>query len=378
MRKNVEDSDRKHSCAPLDEIPRALAKTGFVLEYDVGEAFRSKNWSTINNRYYVDDVDGKARELDLVAYRVIRAEDIEVVTVVLVSCKKDEQNTWAFLTRERPTQDPNFDWEPVHFWTDFEPLASYLDDEDWKPDFLESSQDIRRRFYNATSDVFAFQLVSRDGKAPKNDAPIFDSMAGLLKALDFEIGALPNRVAGMKRLYLFSLMAVVDAPMVEVRYDKKGAKAKEVNRIVHLARYMVRKRALSAQVHYVRSDTIDSYIDLLHSVAAANAKHAKVLVRRAFKAITSSRPVQSYFAQRLHNRLLFAAERVLAIHGQRETPTRLGLYQSGDELHVELDVSDDAAEILNSDERYRDIVGTALSEVARYDGKFQVASEIPF
>src|SRR5690606_5459650 len=111
-------------------------RTGFLLEHAVAEEFRSAGWSVIGNRYYVDDVDDRTRELDLVAYRVKKFDDVGVLTGVLVSCKKDADNTWAFLTKDKPAYDPNIDWEPVHYWTDYEPLASYLAAEEWRRKYI--------------------------------------------------------------------------------------------------------------------------------------------------------------------------------------------------------------------------------------------------
>jgi len=76
----------KRVCAALDAIPDALAKTGFIVEHLVAEEFKKAGWSTIGGRYYADDIDGRARELDLVAYRSTKSKGLEVVTAVLVDC----------------------------------------------------------------------------------------------------------------------------------------------------------------------------------------------------------------------------------------------------------------------------------------------------
>jgi hypothetical protein len=133
-------SNRK--CAPLDQIPIALEKTGFLLEHAVAEEFRIAGWSVIGNRYYADDIDGTARELDLIAYRATKSEELDVFTGVLISCKKDAEHTWAFMSKEKQAHDPNIEWDPVHFWTDCEPLASFLSDLEWKREYINTDSSI--------------------------------------------------------------------------------------------------------------------------------------------------------------------------------------------------------------------------------------------
>lgn len=179
-------------CASLSEIPDALRKTGFVLEHQVAEAFKSAGWSIIGGRFYADDVDGRARELDLVAYKSFKHHDLSVVYSVLVSCKKDSENTWVFLTRDKPANDPNFDWEPVHYWTDVNPLEKYLQSEKWKEAYFS---DLKNSWsdLSAKRDVFAFQQINSKKVVPQNDAAVFSSITTLMKGLDYELVALPQR-----------------------------------------------------------------------------------------------------------------------------------------------------------------------------------------
>ncbi len=47
-----------------------LEKTGFGLEYTVSSILENDGWTVINNKYYIDDVQGSAREIDIIAYKV--------------------------------------------------------------------------------------------------------------------------------------------------------------------------------------------------------------------------------------------------------------------------------------------------------------------
>lgn len=371
---------RKRPCAALDQIPGALAKTGFILEHAVGEEFRKAGWVTIGGRYYADDVDGRARELDLVAYQTRKSKDIDVVTAVLVSCKKDEDTTWCFMTKERPKQDPNYDWDPVHEWTDVQPLQTYLASHSWKSDYINAIGKVYDPNMAPKQDTFAFQQVSNQKPVPRNDKAIFDSIVSLMKALDHEKELLSGRMKGRKRIYLFTLLSVVDAPLVEVRYGATPPVANEIDRLTHLARYMVRKRDLTALIHFVRSDVLASFIKTLTELSDESAKHMVLLAASAFTAIRSDESVQKYFAKKLAPRIKMHIER--AIRNGSRPPQDLSIFDIGyanGTLAINLDVFDDEElAFLNADEDLRAATAKALKEIARYDGPFAFDSSIPF
>ena len=366
-------------CAALDAIPDALGKTGFVLEHQVAESFRSAGWSVIGGRYYADDVDGRARELDLVAYRTFKSRDLTVVYGVLVSCKKDAENTWTFLTRDRPNSDPNFDWEPIHYWTDVNPLEKYLQSAKWKGEFLSRAANAGQTFA-ATRDVFAFQQINSKSVVPKNDTAIFNSITTLMKGLDHELLVLPQRQKGKKRIYFFSLLSVVDAPLVEARYSGDNVEATEIEAMTYFARYMVRKREMSALVRFIRSDVLSDEIRRIEKLAEAASNYANLAVINSFEAIKTSHAVQNYFASRLESMLGWWLRSHLNKHRISHSEakfTSVRYLQS--KLQLEMDgIDNDALTFLNSDKDTARMVKDALKKVARYDGAFEFAWDIPF
>lgn len=370
----------KRVCAPLDKIPHALEKTGFLLEYFVAEEFRKAGWGTIGGHYYADDIDGRARELDLVAYRATKSKELDVVTAVLVSCKKDEEATWTFLTKERPEHDPNFDWNPVHYWTDLQPLRSYLAVDSWKEGYIKAAGNLYEINFEAKKEIFAFQQVASLKVTPKNDKSIFDSISSLMKALDHEVQAAQVRAKGKKRIYIFSLLSVVDAPMVDVSYSGGTPIAIEVEKITHLARYMVRKRYLSALIHFVRNDKLPEFVGALSGFAEANGKHMISLVEKAYESIRSNKRVREYFSERLKPRLIWEINSFFRRVGRSSTKAeeaQLG-YEDG-KLLIEVDIYDNNdLEELNADGFLGSRTVSLLREVARYEGDFVFVCDIPF
>lgn len=366
-------------CAALEAIPDALSKTGFVLEHRVAEEFRSAGWATIGGRYYADDVDGRARELDLIAYKTFKRRGVTVVYGVLVSCKKDAENTWVFLTREKPPSDPNFDWEPVHYWTDVNPLERYLQSEKWKGELLSRAGSAWDDLA-ATRDVFAFQQINSEKVVPKNDAAIFSSITTLMKGLDHELMALPQRQKGKKRIYFFSLLSVVEAPIAEVCYSSPEVKAKEVEAMTYFARYMVRKREIPALMRFVRSDTLPTEIQKIQKLAEAVSLCADSLVNDSFESIKFSHPVQEYFASKLQAMLGWRISGQLSKYRFENSGVQLTSvrFDSG-KLMLGIEGTDaDGVAFLNSDPELKETARSALKSVAKYEGDFEFEWDIPF
>lgn len=395
--------DRK--CVRLDLIPVALAKTGFILENLVSEEFKKAGWSTIGSKYYADDIDGRARELDLVAYRVITSDDVDVRIAVLVSCKKDAATTWAFLTKERPKHDPNFDWDPVHYWTDVQPLGTYLSSTKWKDSYNTNVRDSSGDNFSAKQDVFAFQQVaekiedvrkekkggkSRDSQVektaavveavPRDDVAIFNSISTLMKALDHELEQLPKRAGKSKRLYIFNLLAVVDAPMVEVRYEGEKGTPTEIDQINHLARYMVRRHDRVALIHFVRSDKLPAYIKHLTSMAVSGGRHMASLVKDSYDSIKSNSKIQEYFSEVIKIEMVWYVEKSLKKGPFSPDPvTYVSLGYVNNELVVGVDVfEDDQIDFLNKDDDLRRAAAALLKRRVRYVGDFKFDIDVPF
>ena len=86
---------------------------GLSLEYEISTILKNHGWSTINNRYYVDDRSNVVREIDIVAYKSKSFGETLFYTALLISCKKSEHNNWAFLTKDYDFKDPNIKFYPT-------------------------------------------------------------------------------------------------------------------------------------------------------------------------------------------------------------------------------------------------------------------------
>ncbi|WP_329857624.1 hypothetical protein [Stenotrophomonas muris] len=367
------------TAAPDDKIVEALAKTGFVLEHEVVTALQRGGWLTINGSYYIDDVSEQARELDIIAYKIARHDDIDVLTCGLISCKKDASYTAAFLSRKRPRRDPNADWEPLHQVSRVEPMRAHLSSSDWKKRYFSSAKRRVKRILVADRDIFAFQMVCKEGK-PHNDKPYYESVTGLLKALDHEINKRQDSKApARKRLYQFSLHTVIDAPMVDVQFQDEEQKVRPVDEITGFSRFMVRKKDTAASIHFTSQVSLPRWIADLDALHRHNSQFFSEEVDRSFKAILTSKEVRKHFEDRLDFWLTYKINRAITRLKLGKKIEKIHLDVESETLLIEID-KDSGIDDLNADAELKREVSDALIERARYSGPFRIAeyADIPF
>ncbi len=145
-----------------DKYAREIRKTGFVLEYKVADILRQAGWTVISNKYYEDDFEGSVREIDLLAYKVSKVQQVDIYTTLLISCKKSDVDIWALLARNINLKDPNADWWPLHAWSNDKAIAYEIG----KPAISKNYHDqlmtlgVKEALAVPEYEVFAFQDVS--------------------------------------------------------------------------------------------------------------------------------------------------------------------------------------------------------------------------
>jgi hypothetical protein len=198
-----------------------IESTGFELEFRVSNSLTKAGWTVINNKYYIDDVVGSAREMDILAYKATLLENgISVYTVLFVSCKKSAKNIWTFLAKDINKEDPNIDWYPISAWTNDVASKFMIDNSNWKFDYTESTAELKENIFTPKKHIFAFQELNKEGGSAQNDRAIFDSIVTLMMAQDYEIRSLDNRKKD-RSIYFTSLILITwndskDCPALHV------------------------------------------------------------------------------------------------------------------------------------------------------------------
>ena len=85
---------------PVDDLQKkiadAVARSGYPLEQRVGHLLELKGWNSFYSINYTDPSSGSERELDILAYKIIRERRIEL----RISCKRSLSKPWILFTED--------------------------------------------------------------------------------------------------------------------------------------------------------------------------------------------------------------------------------------------------------------------------------------
>ncbi len=268
------------------EIISAIQRSGFPLEHQVGNILREHGWQTISNRYYIDDIKGTEREIDIVAYKLFldKTEQIEYITTLIISCKKNEKNKWCFLTRNTDPTDANFNWSPLHYCTTDERL-DYMTKRH-KGVLIrqyKSEKDVRD-LYDFSENVFAYQKI-RDAKDKSEkekgmfvlngNTDIYESIITTIKALNFEKSSRIKRYEKYryKRYYTFHLLSVFGGEMVKDHFEEDGTQViQNIDEIKYLNRHIINNEEDFYVVNFIQIDNFENRLNLFDDIHKVNTE----------------------------------------------------------------------------------------------------------
>jgi hypothetical protein len=247
----------------MDEVQiiKNIEKTGFVLEYKVTQILEKSGWNVINNRYYLDDIQPINREIDIIAYKTHKSEDITFYTTLIISCKKSEEHIWSFLTKEANENDPNINYCPIWNWTNDDVLKYKIEkDLEKKIRSLTSTNDTIKFVHGVNDQVFAYQQLDKNTYKPKNDKDIYNSIVTAIKALEYEKNSLDRRIES-KALYNFNILSIFEGDMIKVHFDGDKKTVEEIDEIKYLNRLIFSNKEGFYRVHFLKYDKFNSFIN---------------------------------------------------------------------------------------------------------------------
>jgi hypothetical protein len=366
----------------LRKFEVAIRKTGFHLEQQVASLLRAAGWSVISNKYYVDDQEDAVREIDLVAYRVKKVQDLRVVTTLIISCKKSEKNVWALLARNRDRKDPNADWWPVHVWSNERAISFAQNQPKWREQYHLRVRNlgVARALAEPEIDIFAYQEMNRDSGSPQNDKPIFASVTSLMKAQSYELDALPQR-RKTPAVYQFNLLTVVDADLVRLHFDGSKVVGSPVTDEQYVARYIIKKKEMFARIHFINIHEFPQVLEDYGRLHAANGTIFPEDKESFYRDILTDNNRVSVFAEDFSRAVLWMLSLRLRQHARGHADLD-SVSLSWNEKHGRVDIcvalSDDDIAFLSGDAKAREVVTRALKKVYRYEGPSDFAWELPF
>lgn len=364
----------------LSKVVAGISKSGFVLEHRVSEMLRAQKWSVINNKYYIDDVQESAREIDLIAYKVSRRADFVVFTALVISCKKSEENAWAFLIRDRDESDPNIDWYPAKVWSN-QAVLNHILSREWKTEYFStlSTQPGLRYLVRPTGHLFALQEIDKKKGTVQNDKNIFGSVSSLMKAEAYELARLETR-ASRPVVYTFNLISVADTELITLKFAGDDIEPQQVDDARFVFNYIVNRVETSSRIHFVRIDALERLLKSYSDLHDASAKFFEQLVSR-FYANVFARSEDWRFLRDEFTRGVwwYVGHEYRARFGKAVGDEKIYFNLGSDgALEVEIFYEDAETAFLSGSDALQERFRKALKDVYRYEGSFRFVTAVPF
>lgn len=366
----------------LEKIINGIKKTGFKLEFDVSQLLLKNSWNVINNKYYIDDLQESVREIDLVAYKATDVNNFYTYTVLIISCKKNENGVWALLSKERDPLDPNIDWLPVHAWSNNKALDYIIKNKGWKDKYLNNNDKYGSNILSKIPDnhIFAFQEIDKSKGSPKNDKNIFNSIVSLMKAQAYEMNALPERKK-VPCVFQFNLISIVDAELARVDFSDSNIDVHKVEEEVYVADYIINKKQTSAKIHFVQSSYFGKYLKNYESLHKANVLSFKADYENFYSDITQDYNKQEVFLDDIKNDMYWRINiRLRTIESKPIDKSDISLWWNKKENVLELGVflNDHEIKKLNADTELINQLQKTFKKYFHYEGQCIFSEGIPF
>tara|TARA_R110002096_G_scaffold416576_2_gene619266 strand:- start:82578 stop:83726 length:1149 start_codon:yes stop_codon:yes gene_type:complete len=371
------------------EIPRenkflaGIESTGFGLEFLISSCLVDNKWTVINNKYYIDDVQGSAREIDILAYKTKIKNGIQIYTTLIISCKKNTENSWALLAKEKDINNPNIDWNPITLWSNEPILKLIIEHYEWKKKYLKSSSDLCENIFSPKKHIFAFQELSNKTGKPKNDKAIFDSIVSCMKSQEYEINGLAKRKKE-KSLYNFNLISVIDAPLLRINYKDNSTTLEEINSDIYVGSYIINKKETHSRVHFINSNNFNSSLSHYDKLHKHNLEQSVILTESFYDNCLHERKKINLFLKDFNRTLHWDIYEVLKeIRPDREIgfkDTDINWSQEKECVQISIDSVYENSEVesLNTNLKIQASVSSALKKYYHYEGPFFFDNDIPF
>lgn len=366
----------------LDKVTEGIKSTGFKLEFDISELLQKHGWNVINNKYYVDDLQETIREIDLVSYKATKVLHFYIYTVLIVSCKKNEKDAWALLSKKRNPSDPNTEWLPVHAWSNDRALDYVIKDKGWKDNYLSCNNKNGSSILSKIPEnhIFAFQEVSKATGKANNDKNIFNSITSLMKAQAYEMNALPVRKKDPS-IFQFNLISVVDSNLLRSEFSSNGIRTEEIEEEVYVAEYIIDKKQTSAKIHFIKASSFEGALKQYNLLHSANVLSFKEDYLEFYSGIERSYSRQSVFLGDIQKDMLWRINSSLRKMDKKPIGNEdISLFWDEKSEVLELGICSFSfdADILNRDKTLLEALKLVLKTHLKYDGSSKFSEGIPF
>lgn len=361
----------------------SIGKTGFLLEYRVSRILKDHNWSVINNKYYIDDVQGTVREIDIVAYKAKFIDKYYVYTTLIISCKKSEENAWALLSKEKEKDDPNMIWYPFHIWTNDKIFDFMLLKNEWQNEYIEfcKEQKLFSELFDSSSHIFAFQEMNKSSGRVQNDKNIFESISSLMKAQGYELSMLESRKK-QSCVYQFNLISLIESDLITLNFSDTEIKAEKIDEAKYVGNYILNHKEVFSKIHFVNFDAFNKILNNYDNLHIANINYFQKKFQSYFYNIFNDSKRIEIFIDELRKELIWRINSTLSTQFEdHETVKKLWLWWSKKNKILDINIDTNTAKIdyLNQDARIEEKTKELLQHYYGYSGPFRfLMDDLPF
>lgn len=366
-----------------DNLKANIKNTGFPLEYKIASVLRKNAWTVISNKYYIDDLSEVVREIDLVAYKVLKTDAAWIYTTIFLSCKKSAENVWAFLSHKPDEENPNTNWDPIHLWTNKTSLNYLLRDElEWKNRYFNEvvTDDIKPLFEMPSRQIFAFQEMSRKNGKPQNDKNIFNSITTLMKAQAFEISALPDRKK-VDAFYQFNLVSITDTELFDLYFSDSDIEIESIDGAVYVADYIINTAQTFSRIHFVKPSGFEQLLNQFNILHRQHVKRIPKIDESFYKDIMKD-SIRSELLLPAFNKFIKTSNKFWGLKMKYDLEAVIATWiywsEAKQEAMIDLDIPSDSIDEINESDRMMATLNDGLRTIYRYQGDFSVLSGIPF
>lgn len=366
----------------FEKYEQGINKTGFILEYKVSKLLEKHKWNIINNRYYIDAAKECEREIDIIAYKAKEVNNVAYYTTLIISCKKSEEEVWAFLTKDINKEDPNIEPYPIANWTNNKVIKFMLSRKDISNE-LENSfskKNFLDSIYNIKRQVFAFQQLKKSNGAPQNDKKIYDSIITSINAQEYEISSLQRRKK-IDAFYNFNILSILDGEMIEIYYHDENPTIRSIEDIRYLNRHIVNDVESYYRVDFTTFSQVEKRLDFYDKLFAWNKELYSSLVNEYYNNLFEIPGTLEVFSEDFEKDVLFYINlHVEAELGKNEKIEWIYLFYYSEErkLGVGVNFSTEIIDFLNGNEYIIDKVKSSLLKWYKYEGEIVFEEGVPF
>lgn len=279
----------------LKSLNKKIDETGFSLEYEISTILEENDWIVNTGKYYIDDIEDKPREIDIIAYKIqdpqyiseenkIFFENNKICTMLIISCKKEiENNICCFYTKDKKYNEIPY----INFITNNAFIKNLYLNDNLQQQYLDNIKNLEKsNIYQNIFDnknVFASQVFKyentdvkvnqkKNNRNPinkKDDYIIYNSIETLIKSMYYNINKNQNNT---QITYFINLLTILDIEnLLEVHFNKNNQRdINMIDNIKYNINYMVYKKDVTSNIHFIHKNQFQNILRSYNSLHNCN------------------------------------------------------------------------------------------------------------